>query len=79
MPMKTLEAYRDHGDPKPRLEEGVGEAEECLARLAALGIELGEASTRLEIDGIEKFNKPYDSLMSNIRKKCGGIYLPGAS
>jgi transaldolase len=77
IPMKTLEAYRDHGDPKARLEENLGEAEECLARLGALGIDIDEATRRLEDQGIEKFNKPYDSLMANIQKKSGALSTPG--
>ncbi|MDR3568381.1 MAG: transaldolase [Syntrophobacteraceae bacterium] len=77
MPMKTLEAYRDHGDPKPRLEENGDKAREWLARLGFFGIDMGEVSGRLEDEGIEKFNKPYDSLMSNIRKKSGKLSSPG--
>ena len=70
MPMKTFEAYRDHGDPEPRLEENPQEAEECLARLKALGIDIDEVTEILEAQGIEKFNKPYDSLIANIKKKA---------
>ncbi len=71
MPMKTLKAYRDHGNPEPRLEEGLAEAQKCLAKLAPLGINIDEVTRGLEEEGIEKFNKPFDSLMSNIQKKCG--------
>ena len=78
MPMKTLEAYRDHGNPKPRLEENLDDAEERLARLAALGIDLDEVTGRLEGEGIDKFNKPFDSLVANIQKKCGRLCLPGS-
>ncbi|MGC8490282.1 MAG: transaldolase [Syntrophobacteraceae bacterium] len=69
MPMHTLEAYRDHGDPMPRLEEDLSQAEEMLRRLSALGIDLGEVTSRLEEEGIEKFNKPFESLLSNIDRK----------
>ncbi len=77
MPIKTLVAFRDHGNPKPSLEEDIDEAQGCLARLAALGIDIDEVTRRLEDDGIEKFNRPYDSLMSNIQKKRSGSCLPG--
>jgi transaldolase len=78
MPRKTLEAYRDHGDPKPRLEEDLDQARSSLDRLAGLGIDLEEVTRRLEEEGIEKFKKPFESLMANIQKKCGGLDLPGA-
>lgn len=78
LPMKTLEAYRDHGNPAPRLEENLEEAERNLARLAGLGIDLDKATLQLEDEGIEKFNKPYDSLMSNLEKKRRGFCLARA-
>ena len=62
-PLKTLDAYRDHGAPAARLEQGVAEAEEALKELSQLDIDLDEVTRQLEAEGIEKFNKPYDALM----------------
>lgn len=78
MPRKTLEAYRDHGNPKPRLEEYIDQARSSLDRLAGLGIDMEEVTRRLEEEGIEKFKRPFESLMANIQKKCSGLDLPGA-
>ena len=36
-PMETLDAYRDHGDPKARLEQDVEESRSVLERLPELG------------------------------------------
>jgi len=69
VPPETLKAYRDHGDPAPRLEEHLGEAALNLERLSELGIDLDEVTQKLEDQGIEKFNRPYDSLMANLEKK----------
>ncbi len=69
LPPKTLEAYRDHGNPAPRLEENLEEAHWNLDRLAELGIDLDKVSRQLEDEGMEKFIKPYDSLISNLEKK----------
>jgi len=69
LPMKTLEAYRDHGNPAPRLEENLEDAYYNLDRLAKLGIDLDIVTRQLEDEGIQKFNKPYDSLISNLEKK----------
>jgi transaldolase len=69
LPPETLKAYRDHGDPAPRLEEHPEEAALNLKRLSELGIDLDEVTQKLEDQGIEKFNKPYDTLMANLGKK----------
>jgi len=69
MPLETLEAYRDHGDPAPRLEEGVQEAMVVMARLAELGIDLQTVTRQLEDEGMEKFCQPYDRLMEQIKAK----------
>jgi len=62
-PMETLDAYRDHGEPKPRLEQDVNEARRLLERLPELGINIDNVTQQLEDEGVEKFNKPFDKLM----------------
>ncbi len=78
LPLKTLEAYRDHGDPAPRLEDNLDEAYRDLDLLVGLGIDIDKVTQQLEDEGIEKFNKPYDSLMSNIEKKRNSTRLAEA-
>jgi len=65
----TIDAYRDHGRPAARLEEGVAEAVAELKHLAELGIDLAAATQELENDGIRKFIEPYDKLMATLRTK----------
>lgn len=69
IPQETLNAYRDHGDPAPRLEEDMEAAAEVLERLAESGIDIDQCTGQLEDEGIEKFNKPYDDLLDNLEKK----------
>ena len=69
MPPETVAAYRDHGDPARRLTKDVDAAYAALARLGAAGVDLAAVTRRLEEEGIEKFNKPYDSLLETLRKK----------
>jgi transaldolase len=69
MPMETLEAYRDHGDPALRLERNLGEAYDDLKRLDELSVDMDRVAEKLEEEGIEKFNKPYDSLLASLEKK----------
>jgi transaldolase len=69
VPPETLEAYRDHGNPAPRLTEGVDRAASYLQRLPEVGLDLNQATQQLEDEGVEKFNKPFDSLMETLEAK----------
>jgi len=69
-PLETLDAYRDHGDPKVRLEQDVKEARLVLERLPQLGINIDHVTRQLEDDGVAKFNKPFDQLMDTLAKEC---------
>jgi len=69
LPMETLNAYRDHGNPAPRLQEGVAEARAALDRLAELGIDLDRVAQQLEDEGVQKFVKPFDLLMSTLQSR----------
>jgi transaldolase len=69
VPMETLNAYRDHGNPASRLEEGMGEAVQRLAQLKEVGIDLNAVTKQLEEEGIQKFIKPFDSLMNVLEEK----------
>jgi transaldolase len=75
LPLETLEAYRDHGNPASRLTEEVERAASYLQRLPEMGIDLNQATQQLEDEGVEKFNKPFDSLMCTLegkRQAAGG-------
>ena len=69
LPMETLEAYRDHGQPEARLEDDVDEAKRTLDKLGDLGIDIDEVTQQLEDEGVQKFVKPFDSLMETIASK----------
>lgn len=66
IPIETLDAYRDHGQPKVRLEADVEKAELILQRLPELGIDLDKVTQQLEQEGVEKFNQPFDKLMETL-------------
>jgi transaldolase len=68
-PLETLDAYRDHGEPKARLEEDVAKAARVLKRLPELGIHMDKVMQQLEDDGVTKFNQPFDTLMETLAKR----------
>jgi transaldolase len=69
VPLKTIDAYRDHGDPKLRLDQDVEEANWIMARLQELGISIGKVTQQLEDEGVKKFDEPFDKLMAALTKK----------
>lgn len=69
VPKETLNSYRKHGNPANRLESGMDEAEETLQKLQQVGIDLAAVTKKLEEEGIQKFVKPFDSLMSALNEK----------
>jgi transaldolase len=69
LPQETIKAYRDHGNPSARLEQDVVAAGDVLESLFTLDIDIDKITQQLEDEGIEKFNKPYDSLMETLKKK----------
>ncbi|WP_018610901.1 transaldolase [Segetibacter koreensis] len=69
IPMETLEAFRDHGNPENRLEENLNEAHLAMEKLKEIGINIDEITQKLEDEGIEKFNKPYEKLLKAIEEQ----------
>ena len=69
LPPKTLEAFRDHGRVRPSLEEGLTRADEPLRRLAAVGVDLDEATRELQREGVDKFAQPFDRLLATLGDK----------
>jgi transaldolase len=69
VPLETLDAYRDHGEPKARLEQEVEEARRVLEGLQELGISIDKVTQQLEDQGVEKFNRPFDKLMETLAQR----------
>ena len=69
VPLETLDAFRDHGKPANLLEEGLDKATNVLVQLKEKGINIDTITQKLEDEGIEKFNKPYDKLLDAIEKQ----------
>jgi transaldolase len=69
IPLETLEAYRDHGEPAPRLELDLEQASWVLSELSEVGIDIKRVTRKLENDGVKKFIKSFDKLMDSLTKK----------
>ena len=69
IPLQTLEAYRDHGEPVSLLKKDIEQASWVLSELSEIGIDLNEITKKLEEDGVKKFITSYDQLIKALVKK----------
>lgn len=73
LPVETLDAYREHGQPNQSLEQDISQAYHVLNKLSLLGIDIDTATARLEKEGVEKFVSALDRLMLSLEQKQAAI------
>tara|TARA_R110000824_G_scaffold288508_6_gene476990 strand:- start:112950 stop:114062 length:1113 start_codon:yes stop_codon:yes gene_type:complete len=71
MPMETLAAYSDHGQPAARLATQLGEAQSVMEGIHQVGINMDSIAQQLEEEGLQKFIDPYDKLFASLKQKTG--------
>lgn len=69
IPLKILEAYRNHGDPAIRLESDIEEASWVMSELSEMEIDINKITKKLEHDGVKQFINAYNNLIDAIEKK----------
>jgi transaldolase / glucose-6-phosphate isomerase len=69
VPPDTLTAFRDHGRPRPSLEEDVTEAMQVLEDLDKAGISLKAVTDELLADGVKKFVEPFTRLLKAVERR----------
>jgi transaldolase len=69
LPMETIDAFRDHGKAASHLENNLIKANNSMQQLADNGISIDDITQKLESEGVQKFNKAYDSLINAIESK----------
>lgn len=71
LPLKTIDAFNDHGRVANHLENDLDKGTSILAQLNDSGLDINIITQKLEDEGIEKFNKAYKVLLKTIEsKKC---------
>lgn len=68
MPLETIDAYQDHGDPEPEpfTDDDIAAARADLDRMAELGISYQDVVDTLEREGVEKFTKSWSELIASV-------------
>jgi transaldolase len=75
MPPSTIEACADHCDIASRIETGVEEAYQLIESLKDpdININLDEVMDELLVEAIDKFVKPFQSLMDSLEEKVNKL------
>ncbi len=69
LPQVTVAAYRDHGNPVARLEDGLEEAQAVLRALEEAGINISAVMAQLLEKGVDAFAYSFDKLLEGIATK----------
>jgi transaldolase len=69
IPLKTLNAFRDHGNTMVHLEHDIELSGWILEQLTDLGVDIDSLTQQLEEEGIEEFNTPYDKMIEVLAKQ----------
>jgi len=66
MPIETLTAFRDHWEARATLAADLPGAQATLADLESAGISLRQVTDDLIVEGIKKFQEPYDKMIASL-------------
>jgi transaldolase len=73
MPEETIEAYQDHGHPRPRLESELEQARRLFEQLADAGVDYKDVTDTLEREGVEKFAGAFEDLLQSLAQKRSSL------
>ncbi len=73
MPEGTVADFVDHGTVTRTVDTGEQEAEQLIARLADVGIDMEEVAQVLESEGVASFAKSFDELMQSLTDKANSL------
>jgi transaldolase/glucose-6-phosphate isomerase len=69
IPPATYLAYKEHGNPRPTIEENVDEAERVLKTFSDKGFSLKAITDKLTEEGVKSFSASFTSLMQTIEAR----------
>jgi transaldolase len=70
MPEATLDAFADHGTLARTVDADYAAADEVLAAVGRVGVDLDAVSALLEDQGVASFAKSFDELLSALATKA---------
>jgi len=63
LPVATLEAFRNHGEPRESLVEDVDGADRVLVELESVGVDVDAVTAELQVEGVAAFATSFDQLL----------------
>lgn len=69
LPPATLEAFKDHGIPKIRINHDLNGAENTIKDLSEVGIDIEAVAAELETEGVVAFEKAFSGLLNAISQR----------
>jgi transaldolase len=73
MPLATVHAFGDHGVAARTLDQGLDRARADLQALAEVGVELDRVTRDLQVEGVDKFQASYRSLLASVEEKLARV------
>ena len=73
MPDNTIDAFMKNGTVARTVDANPGEAQEVLAAVSALGIDLDDVAAVLEQEGVASFVKSFDELITSLSAKADSL------
>jgi transaldolase len=72
LPVATLEAFRDHGEPRTSLLEDVTAADIVFTGLAEVGVDIDAITAELQVEGVAAFARSFDQLLGALDEARSG-------
>ena len=69
LPPATLEAFRDHGECHRTIDKDIVASREHFAALHLAGVDMGDVTAKLLVDGLASFQKSWDALLAGLGGK----------
>jgi transaldolase len=67
----SIDALRDHGDPRPdTVEQEVDEAERVMAELATAGVDYDDLTATIEQAGVDSFEQSYVDCLKSLEQRA---------
>jgi transaldolase len=73
----SIDAYRDHGNPRPdTIERDVEGAEQVIRDLAGAGVDYDDLTATLEREGVDSFGRSYLDCLATLDKRRNELLNP---
>ncbi len=69
VPPQTLQAFLDHGEVRPTIQENLGEMHQAITDLEGLGVSMDQVTQELEEEGVKAFSDAFTALLVAIEER----------